>query len=104
MIIKSYTCSFVERILRQMKDNGRVRRPYWGVTRKAAGSGTGVVIKKIKSNGLASQAGLKLVVTNVDKIDKKIENDNDFFKWWGYRIKTIKRSMRKMTNRAECIL
>ncbi len=78
--------SFLEGILKQVKDNGRVRRPYLGMTIKSSASGTGAFIIKINSDGPASQAGVRLGDTIVEINDQKITNNNDFFKCLGYRI------------------
>jgi len=78
--------SFLEGVLKQYKEAGRVRRPYLGMSIKSSASGTGAFVIKINSDGPANQGGIKLGDTIVEINDQKITNNNDFFKCLGYHI------------------
>jgi len=78
--------SFLEGIIKQYKENGRVRRPYLGMSIKSAGSGNGAFVIKISSDSPAHQVGVKLGDTIVEINDQSITNNNDFFKCLGYNI------------------
>ena len=78
--------SFMEGIITQYKETGRVRRPYLGMSLKSSASGSGASVIKLNSDGPASQNGVRLGDTVVEINDQKITNNNDFFKCLGYQI------------------
>jgi len=78
--------SFIEGIIKQYKDGGRVRRPYFGMSMKTAPSGLGVSVLRVNNDGPADQGGVKLGDTVVEINDHRITNSNDFFKCVGYNL------------------
>lgn len=78
--------SFIEGIIKQYKDGGRVRRPYFGMSMKTAPSGLGVSVIQVSTDGPAEKGGVRLGDTVVEINDHRITNSNDFFKCIGYNL------------------
>jgi len=77
---------FLEGIISQYKATGKIRRPYLGLSIKSSSSGNGAFIIRVGSDSPAFHAGVKLGDTIVEVNDRKITNNNDFFKCLGYKI------------------